>query len=72
MGVGLAQLTHPRGNVSSKCTSVLTVALNDTSRTAFSPLETSGEVVGLKTSGIGFIRPHTGKVDDKDVLHRGW
>merc|ERR1719316_1702172 len=29
---------------------------------------TSGEVVELKNSGIGFIRPHTGKVDDKDLF----
>merc|ERR1712194_189979 len=28
---------------------------------------TAGKVVDIKSAGFGFIRPHTGKVDDKDL-----
>eukprot|EP00747_Dinoflagellata_sp_TGD_P169348 gnl/TRDRNA2_/TRDRNA2_198125_c0_seq1.p1 gnl/TRDRNA2_/TRDRNA2_198125_c0~~gnl/TRDRNA2_/TRDRNA2_198125_c0_seq1.p1 ORF type:complete len:165 (+),score=8.64 gnl/TRDRNA2_/TRDRNA2_198125_c0_seq1:60-497(+) len=29
---------------------------------------TSGTIVDLKSNGFGFIRPHTGKVNDKDLF----
>merc|ERR1740121_1352790 len=29
---------------------------------------TSGEIMDVKASGIGFIRPDTGKVDDRDLF----
>merc|ERR1740121_366451 len=29
---------------------------------------TSGQVIDLKTTGYGFIRPDTGKVDDRDMF----
>merc|ERR1719343_851072 len=28
---------------------------------------TAGKIVEIKSAGFGFIRPHTGKVDDKDL-----
>eukprot|EP00931_Biecheleriopsis_adriatica_P096667 TRINITY_DN70321_c0_g1_i1.p1 TRINITY_DN70321_c0_g1~~TRINITY_DN70321_c0_g1_i1.p1 ORF type:complete len:159 (+),score=12.21 TRINITY_DN70321_c0_g1_i1:66-479(+) len=36
--------------------------------TKMSEWGSSGVIVDLKTSGFGFIRPDTGKVDDKDLF----